>query len=242
MYATPGTSGRSGFDMQRSPTIEENAAACQAKCQSVSGCAYFNFFHGKSKCHLQDSSAELRDFTPYGAYSTLEYGPRVCSDCGGCNCTVTLYQHYAEGYPKDEHGNQVEGNSANCGGEAHVNGSICSTGDMETFTEVGPPLNVVGTNGSTRQLMGHVSGAKVTGDSTCQVHAYNKVNCTDTSQMGIALTPSTQVEDTSSRSYEPGVVPSAATLGPTLQWTNDATKCIRMSCAATPPPTPQTAP
>jgi len=117
----------------------------------------------------------------------------------------------------------------------------CLTGDTETFTTLGSH-NVQGSNGS-NSLGFHVSSAKVTGDAKCQVSAFKEAGCSGTA-MGLVLTPSTQVQpDGKSDVYDAGVVTPGGNLKSVLQWDNDQTKCIKISCGeSTPAPTTQLCP
>ena len=56
----------------QSRTVESNAAACQSRCGSVRGCAYFSFWPNGG-CHLQSSASEARKA------SGVTAGPKACS-------------------------------------------------------------------------------------------------------------------------------------------------------------------
>jgi hypothetical protein len=154
-----------------------------------------------------------------------------------CSCNVTLYQHWVEGYPMDGNGDQVPGDSGDiCNGEDQFDSTTgwCSTGVTQDFSTTGLQLGSMSQQrlpvnasvpGST--LSEHVSSIKVTGSRHCAVHAYKY--CKGKPYNKPAST-STQPPDTSSRSYDQGVVTPGAMLKEVLGWQNDQVRCIEFEC------------
>merc|ERR1712110_451350 len=61
MYTTPGSTGWGGMDMPgQSRKVATSTSDCQAKCGSVSGCAFFTYWPRDGGCHCQRSTAMLR--------------------------------------------------------------------------------------------------------------------------------------------------------------------------------------
>jgi hypothetical protein len=70
------------------PSVEADAARCQARCALVSGCAYYSFWPGSAlapgvthNCHLSSSSAVATRSTG------VQAGPAHCPLSSGPNCT-----------------------------------------------------------------------------------------------------------------------------------------------------------
>jgi len=55
-------------------TIEDDAAACQARCAAVDGCAHFSFYKPLKHCHIQDPFAAPKGNRPF-----FIAGPPTCS-------------------------------------------------------------------------------------------------------------------------------------------------------------------
>jgi len=142
-------------------------------------------------------------------------------------CEVTLYDKWAEGYPLNTDRSRKTGSAA-CGGSSFTNSATleCLTGDKQIITitddEWDLPFEVKGSIG--------VTSVKVTGDSCCQVNAYPDSKCNAWAPMGVPITPSTQLAaDTWSDIYDPGVV-TGFNLQSARYWTDNAAKCITVSC------------
>jgi len=85
-------------------SVENNAGACQLRCQNTQACAFFSFFPNNSSCHLQDHNAKKKFHT----HATS--GPASCIVTGTC---ITERQQY---FPTDMcgHMRSVEKNAAAC--------------------------------------------------------------------------------------------------------------------------------
>jgi hypothetical protein len=157
-----------------------------------------------------------------------------------CSCDVTLYQHWVEGYPKDEHGNQVVPASKDiCNGVDQFDSttSSCSTGVTQHFSTTGlspgsmsPEKLRVNASVAGSSLSDHVSSIKITGNSQhCAVHAYKYCGA-NAKPYNRQVSTFTHPADTASRSYQPGVVTPGGNLKAVLGWQNDQVRCIKFEC------------